>query len=605
MAPPVFRRGSFCLKRNGMLKTGSLLDGKYRIIREIGRGGMSVVYLAVNERVGKIWALKEVRKEADGRDGIREMSLAAEIGVLKKLHHPNLPDIIDIIDCSDSYVIVMDYIEGKSLKQIIGQFGPQNERLVIAWGKQICQVLDYLHSQNPPIIYRDMKPGNIILRPDGQVTLIDFGTAREYKHENQGDTTWLGTRGYAAPEQFGGNRQTDPSTDIYSLGATMYHLLTGYSPADTQFVIWPIGRFRQDLSGSRLEKIIEKCCQPEPVCRYRNCKDLLDALEHVNDKPDTEKRISRKYRRILMTGFFIMLTGMAAAAGLTAYGARSVRNEYLSCISRAEKAEDLTEASEWYKKAIRLRPDAEMAYERMLSDMTADGEITQEEKIRMDESLHDVQDTGRETISNQVVFQKANPKGYAVFLFHLGRDYYIFYPNGQREANGYLKQILEDPYLPQEDRKAAQSLIAITDYYIYAGDSADGHTWAEADAKDTFSYRRLWNLMEEIGSNPELVDEQSGGQLFSLAVYREIATRIVTDLPSLLDAGVTKEEMENALLSVGEYLSANAELKQMISSQKLYEETENVLLNAQNEMAAYYHVTGYRQEEEIRVNGPG
>ena len=111
--------------------------------------------------------------------------------------------------------------------------------------------------------------------------------------------------------------------------------------------------------------------------------------------------------------------------------------------------------------------------------------------------------------------------------------------------------------------------------------------------------------MEEIGSNPELVDEQSGGQLFSLAVYREIATRIVTDLPSLLDAGVTKEEMENALLSVGEYLSANAELKQMISSQKLYEETENVLLNAQNEMAAYYHVTGYRQEEEIRVNGPG
>lgn len=596
MAPPVFRRGSFYLKRNGMLKTGLLLDGKYRIIREIGRGGMSVVYLAVNERVGKTWALKEVRKEVDGRDGIREISLAAEIEVLKKLHHPNLPAIIDIIDFVDSYVIVMDYIEGKSLKQIIGQFGPQDEKLVIAWGKQLCQVLDYLHSQNPPIIYRDMKPGNIILRPDGQVTLIDFGTAREYKRENQGDTTWLGTRGYAAPEQFGGNRQTDPSTDIYSLGATMYHLLTGYSPADTQFVIYPIGRFRPDLSGSPLEKIIAKCCQPEPACRYRNCKDLSDALERLGDKPDAKKRISGKYRRILLTGCLIMVTGVMAAAGLTAYGARSVRNEYLSCISRAEKAEDLTEASGWYKEAIRLKPDEEMAYERMLSDMTEDGEITQEEKILMDESLNDTQDTGQETVSNQMIFQKENPKGYAVFLFHLGREYYIFYPNGQREANGYLKQILDDPYLPKEDRKAAQSLIAITDYYIYAGEAA-GQTWAQADEKDAFSYRRLWDLLMEIGLNPERADEQSGGQLFSLAIYREIATRIATDLPGFLGAGVTKEEMEKAVRSAGEYLSVHAELKQVISSEKLYLETESALLNAENEMASYFHVTGSTQDE--------
>ena len=600
MAPPVFRRGSFYFKRNGMLKQGSLLDGKYRIIREIGRGGMSVVYLAVNERVGKAWALKEVRKEVDGRDGIRQMSLAAEIAVLKKLHHPNLPDIIDIIDHGDSYIIVMDYIEGKSLKQIIGQFGPQDERRVVAWGKQLCQVLSYLHSQNPPIIYRDMKPGNIILRPDGQVTLIDFGTAREFKRENRGDTTWLGTRGYAAPEQFGGNRQTDRSTDIYSLGATMYHLLTGYSPADTQFVIYPIGRFRPELAGSCLEKVIETCCQPEPARRYQDCTELLDALDHLDDQTDVRKRIGKKYRRILLTGVFIMLTGVAAAAGLIAYGANSVRNEYLSDISKAEGAEDFTEASDWYKEAIRLRPDAEMAYEQMLSDMTKDGEITQDEKIRMDGILNDMQDTGQGMLTNLTALKKVNPKGYAVFLYHLGRDYYIFYPNGQREANGYLKQILKDPHLSKEDRKSAQSLVAITDYYIYAGEMASGQTWAQAEGEDTFSYRSLWDMLMEIASWPERTDDQSGGQLFSLAVYRELATRIATDLPGFLDAGVTKEEMEKAVRSAGEYLSVHAALKQVISSEKLYLETENALLNAENEMASYFHVTGSPQDEGMQ-----
>ena len=116
---------------------------------------------------------------------------------------------------------------------------------MIKWAKQLCDVLGYLHSQNPPIIYRDMKPANIMLKPDGNVVLIDFGTAREYKENNIEDTTCLGTMGYAAPEQFGGMGQTDARTDIYCLGATMYHLVTGMNPCEPPYEIRPSEKLTQ------------------------------------------------------------------------------------------------------------------------------------------------------------------------------------------------------------------------------------------------------------------------------------------------------------------------------------------------------------------------
>ena len=277
-----------------MLEVGSLLDGKYRILNEVGHGGMSVVYLAVNERANKTWAVKEVRKDGGNDWSVVSQGLIAETEMLKKLNHPNLPSIIDVIDQDDSFIIVMEKKKKKSLQALLDVEGPQPADKVIEWSKQLCNVLGYLHSRRPPIIYRDMKPANVMLRPTGDVTLIDFGTAREYKESTNEDTTWLGTRGYAAPEQFGGRGQTDARTDIYTLGATMYHLITGYSPADTNFVIHPIGEFLPDLKGSGIERIILKCCQPNPGDRYQSCAELLYALEHVHDEDCRSKKRIQK-----------------------------------------------------------------------------------------------------------------------------------------------------------------------------------------------------------------------------------------------------------------------------------------------------------------------
>ena len=251
-----------------MLEIGSIIDGKYKILNVIGKGGMSVVYLAMNERANKQWAIKEVRKDGVQNFEVVKQNLIVETDLLKRLNHPHLPSIIDVIDGDGTFLIVMDYIEGNPLSKAIKNSGAQNQDDVIEWSKQLCDVLGYLHSRKPPIIYRDMKPSNVMLKPDGNVMLIDFGTAREFKSTSVADTTCLGTQGYAAPEQFGGHGQTDARTDIYCLGATMYHLITGHNPALPPYEMYPIRQWNPMLS-SGLEEIILKCTQKNPDDRYQ------------------------------------------------------------------------------------------------------------------------------------------------------------------------------------------------------------------------------------------------------------------------------------------------------------------------------------------------
>lgn len=269
-----------------MLEIGSLVDGKYKILNVVGKGGMSVVYLAMNERANKQWAIKEVRKDGVQDFEVVKQNLIVETDILKNLNHPNLPSIIDVIDREDSFLIVMDYIEGKALSDVLKEYGAQPQEYVIEWAKQLCDVLGYLHSRVPPIIYRDMKPSNVMLKPDGNLTLIDFGTAREFKASKVEDTTCLGTRGYAAPEQYGGHGQTDGRTDIYCLGATMYHLVTGHNPSQPPYEMYPIRNWDPNLS-SGLEEIIIKCTKYNPEDRYQNCQELMYTNGHKNDAEGT------------------------------------------------------------------------------------------------------------------------------------------------------------------------------------------------------------------------------------------------------------------------------------------------------------------------------
>ena len=359
-----------------MLEIGSLVDGKYKILNKVGQGGMSVVYLAMNEKANKQWAVKEVRKDGVLDFESVKQGLVAETDILKKLSHPNLPSIIDVIDTEDSFIIIMDYIQGNSLNKALEEYGAQPQEMVIEWAKQLCDVLGYLHSRNPAIIYRDMKPANVMLKPDGNVTLIDFGTAREYKEKNLADTTCLGTVGYAAPEQFGGMGQTDARTDIYCLGATLYHLVTGMNPCEPPYEIKPIRDVNPTLS-SGLERIILKCTQRNPEDRYQTCAELMYALEHYEEIDD----IHRKKQKKKLTSFILsaVMTVVFAATSVFSYvSAENKKSEnYDEILRTASSVED-------YYEAILTDPTRTDAYTGLNEFLSDDFKITSDERQQLE-----------------------------------------------------------------------------------------------------------------------------------------------------------------------------------------------------------------------------
>lgn len=377
-----------------MTEIGAVIDDKYEILKEIGRGGMSIVYLAMDKRLNKQWAVKEIRKRGNGKnDEIVINSLLAEADLMKRLDHPALPRIVDIIDNGITIYIVMDYIEGESLDKILNEYGAQPEETVITWAKQICDVLNYLHSQKPPIIYRDMKPANVMLKPEGNIKIIDFGIAREYKEQNLADTKVLGSKGYAPPEQYNG--QTDPRSDIFALGMTMHQLLTGVDPRNGEPYV-PVRQWNPELSEG-IEVIIDKCVQPAAENRYQNCTDLLLDLEHPElVTQDFKKKQKRKLAAFIVSASLCLLL---LISGLLCRGLAIMinTNNYETYIASQNNIEN-------YKLAINLYPNDARAYNRILDTFEnninirsdSDTEILLKmEELKQFEALYDPNDDSK------------------------------------------------------------------------------------------------------------------------------------------------------------------------------------------------------------------
>ncbi|MCC8072618.1 MAG: TIGR02452 family protein [Clostridiales bacterium] len=255
-------------------------DDRYKLLRKIGRGGTSRVYLAEDLKIGRECAVKIANKTGYVNE-IASKLLMEEANKMKYLAHISIPQLYDIIDEEGRLCIVMEYIEGATLDSIIRNTKyPLEEKTVVEWGKQLCNVLYYLHSLNPPRIFRDVKPSNIMLQPNGLIKLFDFGIMRTYDFDKTVDTCSLGTKGFAAPEQFGGKGQSDARTDIYALGMTLHYLLTGINPVQMPDGVLPIVRYRPELS-IKLDSVIQKCVQNNPDDRYQNCMELLKDLENI------------------------------------------------------------------------------------------------------------------------------------------------------------------------------------------------------------------------------------------------------------------------------------------------------------------------------------
>lgn len=295
-----------------MAAIGTVIGEKYELIAEIGRGGMSVVYLAMDRRLNKQWAVKEAKKKPGNDSAIFELTPIAEANLLKTLDHPNIVRIVDIVEQHGYIYIVEDFVQGKSLAKEVER-GPSSPEDTVKWGLQLCSVLEYLHSRKPPIIYRDMKPANVQLDPDRQkIKLLDFGIAKTYKVQNTGDTYNLGTRGYAAPEQFDTNRQSDARTDIFSLGVTLRALLMGKTPNQAEFYD-DIRKHNPNVTDG-LVKVITKATSQNPNDRYQNAGEFRFALEHYHDNDEAVINFRRRklasFRKLMASSIACILIGV-------------------------------------------------------------------------------------------------------------------------------------------------------------------------------------------------------------------------------------------------------------------------------------------------------
>ncbi|MDR2665409.1 MAG: serine/threonine protein kinase [Oscillospiraceae bacterium] len=517
-----------------MLKTGTVIDGKYKILSVIGRGGMSVVYMAINERANKPWAVKEVQRSGMRDFEIVRQGLITETEFLKKLSHPNLPSIVDVIDSEESLLIVMDYIEGYPLSRALREQGTLPQDSVIQWSKQLCDVLGYLHSRTPAIIYRDMKPSNIMLRPDGNVTLIDFGTAREFKSSRPFDTMCLGTAGYAAPEQFGGYGQSDPRTDIYCLGATMHHLLTGTDPSKPPFERLPL-REENPMLSAGLEHIVERCTQQNPLDRYQSCAELMYALEHYQEQDGRFKR--KQARRLTAFACALVATlSLAAVAAVSRTAAeRRLADNYGLMLAKAEDARlSQDERTDIYLGAIAARPQLPDAYLSLLDSFLDSGggagALSREESSVITRLQAGIDISGRDGAMSTVYpldsLRQKNAGGYDKVCYELGMAYWYDYEveaARYSSAAWWLGQV-SGSYPAARIYVEIDRCLRLIDKY--SGQSRTEKMFAE--------YEGLWRSLVELADSAARSDESDIKLLVSGEVVRIVSDRADYLIPEVV-----------------------------------------------------------------------
>lgn len=338
-----------------MAKIGNeIIDSKYEILKLLNTGGMnSAIYLALDKKLNRQWAIKKVRKSSSQTTSM----LMAEASIMKNLDHPMLPRIVGIEEDSKFFYIIMDFVQGENLKTVVTSSGPQAQDTVVSWGVKLCDVLTYLHGKG--IVYRDMKPANIMLSPDGNIKLIDFGIAREYKENASEDTTALGTEGYAAPEQYEGKGQTDARTDVYGMGITLFQLLTGVNPSSYQENIFSIRLQNPNLS-SGLDKIILKCTNKDPKKRYQSTEELKKALLNYRKLDDKflkkQKKVIKKFFTLL--GLSTLCFVIAGGSFIASYFQKN--NRYSALLSGVPSKANII-------KAIDVKPSETAGYVALLN----------------------------------------------------------------------------------------------------------------------------------------------------------------------------------------------------------------------------------------------
>ncbi len=583
---------------------------QYEILRELGRGGTSVVYLVADRADGRKYAMKVLRRDDNKPEAFeqeadqlraRTENLRAEAEVLQALCtdeqgnaacHPGIPAYREcVFDEKGEFAgFVMEYVEGRSLQKILEDGRAYTVREAAAAGLQLCGIMEQLHGHNPSMIFRDLKPANILVRPDGQFVLVDYGAVRKLRKDAATDTMQLGTDGYAAPEQYGGWEQSDERTDIYGIGAVLHHMITGRPPLETG--LRPLGEILgakgESWQYTEMAKVLLRCCMTAPSMRYTSCKELEKALQgvlRIDERSWAKRSWIHKWNRTVEGGFpgktalssrdrawkrFMLLVNTAAVClaltlvlAATSAGAETV--EYCAFVEEAGKKTALEEKKAAYLKAVALKPEDPEAYICFLRELVEDCVITEEEKRAFDDVLFARVNTGQlwekaagNAEGNLDRMRKKRPGDYAVLQMELGKVYFACYEGGREAAKQCFRNALAEGGIWFGDREMAEAMEVVL-----------GEEW---------SGERIvaWRVLEETA---EQEAEMIGNGVFASAVCKAAAVEIALSEDRYRGAG-TDMEMVKEVVENAERFMENAESGRIYVPERLQGELRTAVRSA-------------------------
>ena len=542
-----------------VLKQGALvLNGRYRILKVIHTKGMANVYLAEDTSLNKQWCLKEIvlSELKDDLKSKREYSsLLREANIMKDLNHANIPRIVNIEDEKNSKFIVMDYVDGYSIRDWMDKKGGLiDQQTTVAWMAQVCKVLIYLHKREKPIFYRDMKPSNIMVQSDGSIKLLDFGVSVVIKDPSDGPkdkTELLGTRGYAPPEQRRVGIPYDLRSDIYALGQTMYSMLTGCDPStlgknDEQR---PLREWNPSVSVG-LENIINKCIARDPNDRYQRVEEVLYALQNY-DSFDSEH--TKKLKKKIWTTLSLLIGGVLMCLfSIVPYAISKNKSdsEYKYLINAANQSGRVED----YVKAIEKNPEILDPYEGYLDSIKTDGVF---DKTEENDLLN---------LLNPILTKVSNKPEYGKVAYDIGKLYWFYYEdsldNCMTLSTKWFKDAIDGGYEQEE-----------SEIFYNLGNFKKNIAKSIAEAEDSGMYKDYWDgLMKAKGYN--------SGEIIELQINLAIMDAINSYAYRLKLDGVTPEEMKAEVERIRDYLD------EVVPSAGKAEELHNELQKSYSSISA-------------------
>lgn len=551
--------------RREHLNNGDLvLNGRYEILKCIHSKGMANVYLVRDTQLGKQWCLKEIRLSQAGRENIEYISLMQEANILRSLNNEKIPRITTIDNDGDSLFVVMDFLDGVTLKDFVQEKGRIPEELAVKWMIQIVQAVGYLHSERSnkkPIFYRDMKPDNLMIRSNGVINIFDFGISVRIERPNQLPEYTLGTPGYVAPEQKKKNLPMDLRSDIYSMGRTFYFMLTGVDPRG--FIgekLKPISDWSPDVSPV-LISIVNKCMEENPNDRYQNCEELQYALE--NYKFSDEKHRSsakRKVKVVISLAVAGVTMGIFSIIPFGINGAQS-KDAYNKALVVAQQSGRLED----YDKVLSMNPLSIPPYEGYIDAIKEDGVFSLDEEKGL---LNHI---------NPNLIELKNDKDYGKIAFDIGKLYWFYYPSedGKTLSIKWFDDAISSGFNKEES----------TAYYKLGVFNRD-ISKSVKEASDSGMYKDYWdNLLS--------IQNMDTSDIITLQTNISIAECISTYAYNLKKDGVSYEDISKELKLLNDFVSSyKVDSSTLDTIKSLYAELKSDLEGLSDRVDVIYGKSG-------------